>query len=236
MVAELGAEQVYARRCCDGRDAARDARPTSAGRLEDLRARARPRAGRPARASAGWSRATPSGRPRSTTSTAVEPLQALGGAPLGLWVRGPLRLDELTAPVAVVGARSATTYGDRRRGRARAPDWPAPAPPWSPARPSASTRPPTGVRWPATGRRSPCSPAAPTGPTRPRTEQLLDHLGGHGAIVSEVAPGCAPMRVAVPVPQPASSRPCPAAPSWSRRRSAAAPSTPRAGRRGSTGR
>ena len=26
-------------------------------------------------------------------------------------------------------------------------------------------------------------------------QQLLDHLGGHGAIVSEVAPGCAPTRV-----------------------------------------
>ncbi|WP_127480332.1 DNA-processing protein DprA [Nocardioides pantholopis] len=42
---------------------------------------------------------------------AIEPLQALGGAPLGLWVRGPLRLDQLGRSVAVVGSRSATTYG-----------------------------------------------------------------------------------------------------------------------------
>ena len=33
--------------------------------------------------------------------------------PLGLWVRGPARLDELSArAVAVVGARAATSYGD----------------------------------------------------------------------------------------------------------------------------
>ncbi|MCY7396208.1 MAG: DNA-processing protein DprA [Nocardioides sp.] len=35
----------------------------------------------------------------------------VGRAPLGLWVRGPRRLDELGGAVAVVGSRSATTYG-----------------------------------------------------------------------------------------------------------------------------
>lgn len=39
------------------------------------------------------------------------PLQERGGVPLGLWVRGPVRLDTLGRGVAVVGARSATTYG-----------------------------------------------------------------------------------------------------------------------------
>jgi len=34
-----------------------------------------------------------------------------GGPPLGLWVRGPGRLDGLSTSVAVVGSRSATTYG-----------------------------------------------------------------------------------------------------------------------------
>ena len=34
-----------------------------------------------------------------------------GGVPLGLWVRGPVRLDQLAGSVAVVGSRSATTYG-----------------------------------------------------------------------------------------------------------------------------
>ena len=38
-------------------------------------------------------------------------IQERGGTPLGLWVRGPLRLDTLEDSVAVVGSRSATTYG-----------------------------------------------------------------------------------------------------------------------------
>lgn len=36
-----------------------------------------------------------------------------GGSPLGLWVRGPLRLDEAGEGVAVVGSRSATSYGEQ---------------------------------------------------------------------------------------------------------------------------
>ncbi len=41
-----------------------------------------------------------------------EPLDRQGGAPLGLWVRGALSLAEATRrSVAVVGSRSATTYG-----------------------------------------------------------------------------------------------------------------------------
>lgn len=40
-----------------------------------------------------------------------EPIQERTGAPLGLWVRGPLRLDALTASVAIVGSRDATSYG-----------------------------------------------------------------------------------------------------------------------------
>lgn len=40
-------------------------------------------------------------------------LHQRGGPPLGLWVRGPGRLDELAASsVAVVGSRSCTTYGE----------------------------------------------------------------------------------------------------------------------------
>jgi DNA processing protein len=42
----------------------------------------------------------------------VPPLHERGGIPVGLWLRGPLRLDEAVADaVAVVGSRSATTYG-----------------------------------------------------------------------------------------------------------------------------
>lgn len=35
-----------------------------------------------------------------------------GDVPIGLWVRGPRRLDVLAESVAVVGSRSSTTYGD----------------------------------------------------------------------------------------------------------------------------
>lgn len=42
----------------------------------------------------------------------VEPLQASGGAPWGLWVRGTGRLNELgSRAVAIVGARSCSSYG-----------------------------------------------------------------------------------------------------------------------------
>lgn len=38
-------------------------------------------------------------------------LQERGGVPLGLWMRGPLRLCDLGTTVAVVGTREATAYG-----------------------------------------------------------------------------------------------------------------------------
>lgn len=43
-------------------------------------------------------------------------VQERGGIPVGLWVRGPLRLDRLSGAVAVVGSRSATSYGARVAG------------------------------------------------------------------------------------------------------------------------
>lgn len=42
----------------------------------------------------------------------AEPIGGMSGAPLGLWLRGEGRLDELLgASVAIVGARACTTYG-----------------------------------------------------------------------------------------------------------------------------
>jgi DNA processing protein len=50
--------------------------------------------------------------PRQLDDLEAAPLvDERGGPPLGLWVRGPGRLDSLTRSVAVVGSRSATTYG-----------------------------------------------------------------------------------------------------------------------------
>ena len=40
-------------------------------------------------------------------------LHERGCPPVGLWVRGPLRLDQLGGSVAVVGSRSSTTYGEQ---------------------------------------------------------------------------------------------------------------------------
>lgn len=46
--------------------------------------------------------------------TGAEPVAHVGGSPLGLWLRGPLNLAQITSSsVAVVGSRSATTYGTR---------------------------------------------------------------------------------------------------------------------------
>ncbi len=46
------------------------------------------------------------------TLTSADPVNGRGGAPLGLWVTGPLSLAAATrGSVAVVGSRSATTYG-----------------------------------------------------------------------------------------------------------------------------
>lgn len=47
----------------------------------------------------------------------IPTLHERGGAPVGLWLRGSLRLDEAVGgSVAVVGARSATSYGARVAG------------------------------------------------------------------------------------------------------------------------
>ena len=48
--------------------------------------------------------------------TRTPPLHGRGGPPLGLWVRGPLRLSALAGSVAIVGSRSATTYGTQVAG------------------------------------------------------------------------------------------------------------------------
>lgn len=43
-------------------------------------------------------------------------VQQRGGPPIGLWVKGPVRLDGLGDSLAIVGARSATAYGDQVAG------------------------------------------------------------------------------------------------------------------------
>lgn len=123
----------------------------------------------------------------------AEPVQARGGPPLGLWVRGPVRLDSLHA-VAVVGSRSATTYGadvaaDLAAGVARAGVAVVSGAAFGidqAAHRGAVAAGGVTVAVLACGVDR-AYPAAHRG--------LLDHLAAEGAVVSELAPGCAPTRL-----------------------------------------
>ena len=125
----------------------------------------------------------------------VEPLNQLSGEPLGLWVKGPLDLAEACrGSVAVVGSRSATTYGT---GVAR--DLSA----------HLAERSVTVVSGAAFGvdqaaHRGALAVSGPTiavlacgvdraYPTGHR--DLLDHIAHVGLVVSELRPGCSPTRV-----------------------------------------
>ena len=131
----------------------------------------------------------------------AEPLRRQGrGARSVCGCAGPLRLDELARSVAVVGSRSATTYGERRGGRDRRRLW----------RGRLDGRVGRRVRHRRGGapgrarrraaRRWPCSPAAPTGPTPRRTQQLLEHLApSTGPSCPSRRPGA---RRSSPVPDP----------------------------------
>ncbi len=124
----------------------------------------------------------------------AEPLQGLGRAPLGLWVRGPLRLTELPAAVAVVGSRSATTYGTEVAGELAA----------GLARSGSAVVSGAAFGIDQAAHRGALAGDGPTvavlacGVDRAYPaahHRLLDHLARHGAIVSELAPGCAPTRL-----------------------------------------
>jgi DNA processing protein len=124
----------------------------------------------------------------------AEPVARAGGMPLGLWVRGPLHLHELPRSVAVVGARSATTYGADAagtiaQGLVRAG--------WGVVSGAAF-----GID--VAAHRGALAGGGPTVAVlacgvdrayRKAHSQLLAHLSAHGAVVSELAPGCAPTRL-----------------------------------------
>ncbi len=101
---------------------------------------------------------------------AVERTSALV-PPLGLWVRGAARLDELVdRSVAVVGSRASTAYGNHVAAELAADLW---ARGWTTVSGAA-----TGIdaaahrgRWPPGERRSRCWPAGSTGPTRRATRR-----------------------------------------------------------------
>ncbi|HEX6151598.1 DNA-processing protein DprA [Nocardioides sp.] len=121
-------------------------------------------------------------------------LHELGGAPLGLWVRGPLRLDQVAESVAVVGSRSSTTYGEGvareiAAGLARA-----------------GTAVVSGAAFgidQAAHRGALAADGATVAVLACGVDRvypaahrdLLEHLATVGAVVSELPPGCAPLRI-----------------------------------------
>jgi DNA processing protein len=123
----------------------------------------------------------------------AELVENRGGPPLGLWVRGPTRLDQLRPAVAVVGARSATTYGTEVASDIAGALVRAGHPVVSgaafgidqAAHRGALAVDGVNVAVLACG-------ADRAYPTAHR--DLLDHLGRTSAVVAEVPPGCAPTR------------------------------------------
>jgi DNA processing protein len=122
-------------------------------------------------------------------------LHERGGIPIGLWCRGPLRLDEaVERAVAVVGSRSATTYGGAVAGDiasvlARES--------WTVVSGAAFGIDQSAHRG-ALASRGPTVAVLACGadrayPTAHRN--LIDYIADVGLVVSEAAPGCAPTRI-----------------------------------------
>jgi DNA processing protein len=122
-------------------------------------------------------------------------LHERGGVPVGLWCRGSMRLDEVTEQaVAVVGSRSATTYGadvaaDIAGTLARAA--------WSVVSGAAFGIDQAAHRG-ALGNRGPTVAVLACGADRayPAAHRsLIDYIADVGLVVSEAPPGCAPTRI-----------------------------------------
>lgn len=133
--------------------------------------------------------------PKLVDLDAVEPLNGMSGAPVGLWVRGPGRLDELTAgAAAIVGSRSATTYGT-----AVAADLAAHlAGHGTTVVSGAAYGIDQAAHRGALGASGPTMAVLACGVDRayPAAHRaLLDHLAASSAVVSELPPGCAPTRL-----------------------------------------
>ncbi|MCR1782481.1 DNA-processing protein DprA [Nocardioides carbamazepini] len=121
-------------------------------------------------------------------------LHARGEVPVGLWVRGPIRIDRLGAAVAVVGSRSSTSYGDEVAGDMAAV---LGAAGWTVVSGAAY-----GVDYAAhrgavtaDGRTVAVLACGVDRPYPLAHRQMLDHLGEHHAVVSEAPPGSAPLSI-----------------------------------------
>lgn len=125
----------------------------------------------------------------------VEPLNRLTGTPLGLWVAGPLDLREACRrSVAVVGSRSATTYGTEVARNISAD--------LAGARTTVVSGAAYGIDQAAhrgslsgEGRTVAVLACGVDRAYPPGNRDLLRHLRDNAAVVSELPPGCSPTRV-----------------------------------------
>jgi DNA processing protein len=120
----------------------------------------------------------------------AELLDHRGGPPLGLWVKGPTRLDQLARSVAVVGSRSATTYGTEVAANIAGCLVRAGHPVVSGAAYGIDQAAHRGAL--AVDGANVAVLACGVDRAYPTAhKQLLDHLGRTSAVVAEVPPGCA---------------------------------------------
>lgn len=120
-------------------------------------------------------------------------IQEQTGRPLGLWVRGPLRLDEIDPAVAVVGSRSATTYGVDVAGAIGS----ALAGQGVTVVSGAAFGIDQAAHRGALAGRGGTVAVLACGVDRPYPQahkELIEYVAVHGAVVSELAPGCSPTR------------------------------------------
>ena len=124
----------------------------------------------------------------------AEPLNNRGGIPIGLWAKGPVRLDSLATSVAVVGSRAATTYGDQLATDIGQTLVEAGSPVVSGAAFGIDRAAHRGAL--AGGGPTIAILACGVDRAYPKAHQsLLDHLAEFGAVVSEAPLGCAPQRI-----------------------------------------
>ncbi len=121
-------------------------------------------------------------------------LHERGGAPVGLWCKGPLRLDQVARSVAVVGSRASTSYGAAVAGEIGAVAALAGVAVVSGAAfgiDDAAHRGALSVDGPTVAVLA-CG-ADRVYPAAHR--QLIAQVATTGLVVSEAAPGCAPQRI-----------------------------------------
>lgn len=124
----------------------------------------------------------------------VAPLYERTGAPIGLWVRGPLTLDHLARSVAIVGARAATTYGADVASRIAADVGRAGFTVVSGGAYGIDIAAHRGAL--AAGTPTACVVACGADRVYPVSHRrLFDLLARDGAIISEMAPGLPPTRL-----------------------------------------